>query len=149
MKKILDRFNISEKQPGAGVSSWWICHGPYLEATSPITGKPLGKIRCADAGDTEKVINAAEQAFQIWRTVPAPERGEIVRQIGNALRNVKRDLGALISLEVGKIRSEGEGEVQEMIDMADFAVGQSRMLYGKTMHSERPGHRGCMNNGIH
>ncbi len=141
MKKILDKFNISERQPGAGVGSWLVCHGPCLEATSPITGSSLGKVCCADAGDYEKVITAAERAFQIWRSVPAPERGDIVRQIGNRLREVKRDLGALVSLEVGKIRSEGEGEIQEMIDMADFAVGQSRMLYGKTMHSERSGHR--------
>ena len=141
MKKILDRFNISERQPGVGVGSWLVCHGPCLEATSPITGASLGKVCCADAGDYENVITAAARAFQIWRSVPAPGRGDIVRQIGNRLREVKRDLGALVSLEVGKIRSEGEGEIQEMIDMADFAVGQSRMLYGKTMHSERSGHR--------
>ena len=123
------------------MGSWLVCHGPCLDATSPITGKSLGQICCADAEDYENVITAAERAFQIWRSVPAAERGDIVRQIGNRLREVKRDLGALVSLEVGKIRSEGEGEVQEMIDMADFAVGQSRMLYGKTMHSERAGHR--------
>ncbi|HBA53789.1 MAG TPA: aldehyde dehydrogenase family protein, partial [Syntrophorhabdus aromaticivorans] len=87
------------------------------------------------------VSAAALRAFDTWKMVPAPKRGEIVRQIGNAFRAYKKELGALVSLEMGKIRAEGEGEVQEMIDMADFAVGQSRMLYGLTMHSERPGHR--------
>ena len=87
------------------------------------------------------MVSTAVSAFDAWRRVPAPRRGEIVRRIGLALRRHKADLGALIALENGKIREEGEGEVQEMIDMADFAVGQSRMLYGRSMHSERPEHR--------
>src|SRR6202012_1569571 len=91
--------------------------------------------------DYEKIINAAQTAFLQWRNVPAPKRGEIIRQIGEALRTNKESLGSLVSMEMGKSKQEGLGEVQEMIDMADFAVGQSRMLYGLTMHSERAWHR--------
>src|SRR5450631_4007456 len=95
----------------------------------------------AGPADYEAVMARAAEAFLEWRMMPAPKRGEIVRQIGNELRSQKRDLGALVSLEMGKILPEGLGEVQEMIDIADFAVGLSRQLYGSTMHSERPGHR--------
>lgn len=141
MQSILDKFSIPAQQAGAGSGTWQACHGPDLDVHSPVTGTRMGKIQGADANDYEQVISEASRAFKIWRTLPAPKRGDIVRQIGNALRAAKKDLGALISLEVGKIRTEGEGEVQEAIDMADFAVGQSRMLYGLSMHSERPGHR--------
>jgi aldehyde dehydrogenase (NAD+) len=112
-----------------------------MESLSPIDGRTIGRIRSASKEDYESVSAAAVQAFDTWKMVPAPKRGEIVRQIGNAFRAYKKELGALVSIEMGKIRAEGEGEVQEMIDIADFAVGQSRMLYGLTMHSERPGHR--------
>ena len=108
---------------------------------SPIDGTKLASVAMADEAAYEKVIIQAQEAFQHWRTVPAPQRGEIVRQIGNQLRQHKDALGQLVTLEMGKIYQEGLGEVQEMIDICDFAVGQSRQLYGFTMHSERPMHR--------
>jgi len=141
MKTILKNLGIKATENGAGTGDPVRCHGRLLEVRSPIHGKIIGKVRLADKNDYETVIRRAADAFASWKTVPAPKRGEIVRQIGLALREKKQDLGALVSLEVGKIRVEGEGEVQEAIDMADFAVGQSRMLYGRSMHSERPRHR--------
>jgi aldehyde dehydrogenase (NAD+) len=112
-----------------------------LESISPIKGQIIGRVRQASAADYAKVILRSGEAFREWRMIPAPKRGDIVREIGNAVRARKKELGALVSLEVGKIRAEAEGEVQEMIDICDFAVGQSRMLYGLSMHSERPRHR--------
>ena len=141
MKSILEKFNLAGELSGAGIGSWLPCHGQELLSVSPIDGRTLASVRCASAEDFEGVVRKAAEAFEHWRQVPAPRRGEIVRQIGHVLRRNKKDLGALVTLEMGKIRAEGEGEVQEMIDIADFAVGQSRMLYGLTMHSERPGHR--------
>jgi aldehyde dehydrogenase (NAD+) len=108
---------------------------------SPIDLQPAGVVRSATVGDYQNVLGRAVEAFGAWRAVPAPKRGEVVRQIGEILRRHKKELGEIVSLEVGKTRSEAEGEVQEMIDMADFAVGQSRMLYGASMPSERPEHR--------
>lgn len=130
-----------EEQSGAGTGSWLPAGGDVLESISPVDGRVLGKIRTAARSDYEHVARKAVQAFEKWRMVPAPKRGEIVRDLGNAFREHKADLGALVSMEMGKIRAEGEGEVHEMIDMADFAVGQSRMLYGLSMQSERPFHR--------
>lgn len=143
MEKILGDLGLaaSAEHSGAGCGSWLTCTGTILESVSPGDGCTIGRVRCAGADDYEAVISRAVQAFEEWRMVPAPKRGEVVRQIGNALRARKRDLSALVSLEMGKIRAEGEGEVQEMIDIADLAVGQSRMLYGNTMQSERPFHR--------
>lgn len=141
MKSILEKFNLTGELPGAGTGSWLPCSGEQLVSVSPIDGRNLGSVRCASAKDFEAVVRKAVEAFEHWRQVPAPRRGEIVRQIGNALRQNKKELGALVTLEMGKIRAEGAGEVQEMIDIADFAVGQSRMLYGLTMPSERSGHR--------
>ncbi|MDB4443919.1 aldehyde dehydrogenase family protein [bacterium] len=141
MDIFMNNLGVSGKQPGAGTGSWLAGGGETLESHSPVNGEVIGKVQCASGDDYEKVLTSADEAFKAWRMTTAPQRGEIVRQIGNALRQHKEDLGAMISLEVGKIRSEGEGEVQEMIDIADFAVGQSRMLYGLTMHSERPMHR--------
>jgi aldehyde dehydrogenase (NAD+) len=141
MKSILEEFNLSGELSGAGAGSWQKCHGEELVAVSPIDGQSIGTVRCAAGQDYEGIVQQAAEAFVQWRLVPAPKRGEIVRQIGNALRQYKTELGALVTLETGKIRVEGLGEVQEMIDIADFAVGQSRMLYGLSMHSERPGHR--------
>jgi aldehyde dehydrogenase (NAD+) len=141
MQAILEKLGLMGELSGAGAGSWFECHGEVLESVSPIDGNIIGKIRCADRDDYERVATEAVSAFKHWRMVPAPERGEIVRQIGNALRVHKAELGALATLEMGKIRAEGEGEVQEMIDISDFAVGQSRMLYGLSMHSERPRHR--------
>jgi aldehyde dehydrogenase (NAD+) len=115
--------------------------GAELTSFNPATGEALAKIKQAGAADYETVVARASEAFPAWRMVPAPKRGDIVREIGNELRAHREDLGALVSLEMGKILAEGVGEVQEMIDVADFAAGLSRQLYGLTMHSERPGHR--------
>ena len=141
MEAILKPLDLLEEQAGAGTGTWLPCSGPWLSAFSPIDGRQIGAIRSAGRDDCNAVISRAVEAFKTWRSVPAPRRGEIVRQIGEALRLRKKELGALVSLETGKIRAEGEGEVQEMIDIADFALGQSRMLYGLSMHSERPDHR--------
>jgi len=141
MEAILEKFDLTGELSGAGGGSWFDCRGEVLESVSPIDGRVIGKIRCADREDYERVVSQSVEAFRFWRMVPAPKRGEIVREIGNALRIQREELGALVTLEMGKIRAEGEGEVQEMIDISDLAVGQSRMLYGLTMHSERPGHR--------
>ncbi len=141
MKSILDKLDLYPEEMGAGTGTWIKCKGEILNAVTPITGQTIAKIHCADKEDYNFIAEKSLEAFQAWRQVPAPKRGEIVRQMGNALRENKEALGALITLEVGKIRAEGEGEIQEMIDMADFAVGQSRMLYGMTMQSERPRHR--------
>jgi aldehyde dehydrogenase (NAD+) len=142
MKNILKYLDLSDPNPGAGTGGVWLeCEGEILESISPINGQTIGRIRQASMADYEKVIIRAGEAFREWRMVPAPRRGDIVREIGNAVRARKKELGALVSLEVGKIRAEAEGEIQEMIDICDFAVGQSRMLYGLSMHSERPSHR--------
>jgi len=141
IKAILEKFDLIDEQSGAGTGNFLPARGEVLPAYSPINGQPIGSIRSASRDDYEAVVTHSAEAFQTWRMIPAPKRGEIVRRIGEALRSHKKDLGALVSLETGKILAEGEGEVQEMIDLADFAVGQSRMLYGSTMHSERPEHR--------
>jgi len=138
----LERLHIEPVNSGA-------CHGDWipepsggeLESFSPASGQRLAKIQLAGPADYEAVVRRALDSFQDWRMTPAPKRGEVVREIANELRLHKADLGALVSLEMGKILAEGLGEVQEMIDIADFAVGLSRQLYGLTMHSERPGHR--------
>jgi aldehyde dehydrogenase (NAD+) len=142
MKDILEEFDLLKENPGAGTGTTWLeCGGEILESVSPIDGKILGRVRQASGADYEEVAERASGAFKEWRMVPAPKRGDIVRQIGNAVRAHKQELATLVSLEVGKIRPEAEGEIQEMIDICDFAVGQSRMLYGLSMHSERPQHR--------
>ncbi len=138
----LKNLGIAEIHSGVSTGAMWLeGQGPVNESVSPIDSNSLARIRCASREDYEQVVLAAQHAFPIWREVPAPKRGEIVRQIGNAVREAKEDLGRLISMEMGKILQEGLGEVQEMIDICDFAVGQSRQLYGFTMASERPGHR--------
>ena len=138
----LKNLGIGEIHSGVSTGAMWVeGQGPVNESVSPIDSNSLARIRCASREDYEQVVLAAQHAFPIWREVPAPKRGEIVRQIGNAVREAKEDLGRLISMEMGKILQEGLGEVQEMIDICDFAVGQSRQLYGFTMASERPGHR--------
>jgi aldehyde dehydrogenase (NAD+) len=138
---IFEGLDILKGYTGAGTGSWLGCDGDEIESISPIDGRSIGTVRGATSENYESVITQSMKAFQEWRKVPAPKRGDIVRQMGDALRVHKKNLGALVSLETGKIQAEGEGEVQEMIDIADFAVGQSRMLYGLTMHSERSGHR--------
>ena len=115
--------------------------GGELASTNPADGSVIARVQMAGAEDYDRIVRAASEGFESWRMVPAPKRGEIVREIADELRARKDDLGALVSLEMGKILAEGLGEVQEMIDIADFAVGLSRQLYGLTMHSERPGHR--------
>src|ERR1700722_4542820 len=115
--------------------------GPLIDSINPATGQRLAQVRGATSADYEHVMCAAVEAAAAWRQVPAPQRGEAIRQMAHELRAHKDALGSLVSLENGKIKAEGDGEVQEMIDIADFAVGQSRMLYGNTMHSERPQHR--------
>jgi len=144
MKAILDKLGIQSVNPGActGPDSWIEDpDGKELISYNPTTGEPLAKVIQATSATADKVITGAQSAFETWRSVPAPKRGEVVRDLGNALREVKEPLGELVSLEMGKIRAEGIGEVQEMIDICDFAVGLSRQLYGLSMHSERPGHR--------
>ena len=121
-----------------GFSSEWIGSGSYLESFSPTDGNLIATVNQCDSGDYEMIMQGALSAFKKWRMEPAPKRGEVVRRLGNEFRKYKKPLGKLISWEMGKIQAEGEGEVQEMIDIADFAVGLSRQLYGKTMHSERP-----------
>ena len=120
---------------------WPVAQGELIDSYSPADGKKIGSVKAATRADYDKVIGSAEAAFRHWRLVPAPRRGEIVRQIGEALREKKEALGRLVSYEMGKSLQEGLGEVQEMIDICDFAVGLSRQLNGFTMHSERPGHR--------
>jgi aldehyde dehydrogenase (NAD+) len=138
----LRSLGIQEVNSGANCGQWIDQpSGGELTSVSPIDGKPIARILQAGEGDYERVMENATRAFHTWRMWPAPRRGEVVRQIGEELRKNKDALGRLVTLEMGKIQTEGLGEVQEMIDMADFAVGLSRQLYGLTMHSERPRHR--------
>src|SRR5581483_2911854 len=140
--KALDELGLSGTLQGASTGLKWIdTKGEVLESRSPIDGALIGKVKQAGNEEYEAVIKAAVAAFPEWRTWPAPRRGEIVRQIGEELRKFKEPLGKLVSYEMGKIYQEGLGEVQEMIDICDFAVGVSRQLYGLTMHSERARHR--------
>ena len=140
---LLSRLELEPLNPGAWSGEHgWAGHDPGLiEVCSPATGEPIAQVRAASAQDYDDVLASAVKTAALWRSVPAPKRGEAIRLIGEALRRAKQDLGTLVSLENGKILAEGLGEVQEMIDIADFAVGQSRMLYGLSLHSERPGHR--------
>jgi aldehyde dehydrogenase (NAD+) len=139
--RILDSLGIEAENPGAFDGEWIKTHGEKVESLNPATGEPIAAVRLATAEDYEQVAAVSLEAFREWRTWPAPQRGEVVRQLGDELRRHKDELGRLVTLEVGKILSEGLGEVQEMIDMADLAVGMSRQLYGLSMHSERPNHR--------
>lgn len=144
VRTVLDRLGLRGPLTAtyAPASGWIRSPGAgELSVRNPSTGEELARIATSTAEDYARVLEESRAAFAAWREVPAPRRGELVRRIGETLRAHKTDLGTLVSLEVGKITAEAEGEVQEMIDMADFAVGQSRMLYGRTMPSERPGHR--------
>jgi aldehyde dehydrogenase (NAD+) len=140
MQSVLEKLGLAAENPGA-FDGEWRGGGKVFEKHSPIDGKVIARVREASRDDYEQVVRRAQEAFQKWRTTPAPVRGETVRQLGNALRAAKSDLGKLVTMEMGKIIAEGEGEVQEMIDICDFAVGQSRMLYGLTIQSERASHR--------
>ncbi|MDP2361266.1 MAG: aldehyde dehydrogenase family protein [bacterium] len=141
MKDILAKLGIEELNQGASTGSWITCKGNVLESASPIDGKVLAGIQQCEMAEYEQVMRTAEQAFREWRMWPAPRRGEIVRQLGEELRAHKEELAALVTLEMGKVIQEGRGEVQEMIDICDFATGMSRQLYGVTTHSERARHR--------
>lgn len=142
-KSILTSLGLQAENPGTSTGTRFLStKGAKTRASySPVDGSLIGTVTETTRDEYEQVMSAAEAAFQVWRTMPAPKRGEIIRQIGNKLREHKEALGYLVSLEMGKIYQEGLGEVQEMIDICDFAVGLSRQLYGLSMHSERPDHR--------
>jgi aldehyde dehydrogenase (NAD+) len=142
MKEILSALKINEHNKGVSTGSVWLeSKGEVLESYSPVNGSLIARVTEADIASYNQSVAKAKEAFGFWRTIPAPKRGEIIRQFGDALREYKEPLGKLVSFEMGKSLQEGLGEVQEMIDICDFAVGLSRQLYGLTMHSERPGHR--------
>ena len=141
-RSFLQALGIQPKNSGVAIGQQWLeTSGEEIGSYSPVDGELIAQVSLADDAAYEKVLKEAQEAFEIWRTWPAPKRGEIVRQIGEALRAQKQPLGELVSYEMGKSLQEGLGEVQEMIDICDFAVGLSRQLYGLTMHSERPSHR--------
>ncbi len=142
MQSFLTDLKISENNKGVSTGTKWISSpGEKIISYSPVDGKKIATVNACDKKSFDSTIETAKKAFKEWRQWPAPKRGEIVRQIGNELRENKMNLGKLVSYEMGKSLQEGLGEVQEMIDICDFAVGLSRQLYGLTMHSERPGHR--------
>lgn len=141
MKQALAQLGIHDLNDGTSTGSENFASGDILASYSPVDGQLIGKVRMSTPADYEKAMHAATEAFKTFRVMPAPRRGEIVRQFGEKLRHHKEALGKLVSYEMGKSYQEGLGEVQEMIDICDFAVGLSRQLHGLTMHSERPGHR--------
>ena len=141
-RNLLVGLGLTDVNSGAGFGQWIATPGgSEVASLNPADGEALARVRTASRSDYDAIVERAGEAFLSWRMVPAPQRGEVVRQLGNALRESKDDLGMLVTLEAGKILSEGLGEVQEMIDICDFAVGLSRQLYGLTMASERPQHR--------
>ncbi|MCC4228925.1 L-piperidine-6-carboxylate dehydrogenase [Zunongwangia profunda] len=139
--KALEELGLQEINNGTSTGKDFFSNGEIIESYSPVDGALIGKVKATTADDYEKVITTATEGFAAWRTMPAPQRGEIVRKFNDELRRLKAPLGKLVSYEMGKSYQEGLGEVQEMIDICDFAVGLSRQLHGLTMHSERPGHR--------
>lgn len=141
ISKELKTLGIITENLGSSTGNKWFGKGEIIASYSPVDGKQIGKVTTTTRKEYEKTIDTAVKAAKIWRNTPAPQRGEIIRQLGDRLRELKPELGKLVSYEMGKSYQEGLGEVQEMIDICDFAVGLSRQLYGKTMHSERPGHR--------
>lgn len=141
IQEALKKLGVEAINNGTSTGSDNFSSGEELSSYSPVDGVLIAKVRTTSKQDYQKVMDAATNAFKIWRTKPAPQRGEIVRQFGDKLRELKEPLGKLVSYEMGKSYQEGLGEVQEMIDICDFAVGLSRQLHGLTMHSERPGHR--------
>jgi aldehyde dehydrogenase (NAD+) len=145
---VLKRLNLGKENPGAylgdpkaGEKGWSDSHGRAIFSINPATGQAIASVHGATARDYAQLVEASADTFKRWRLFPAPKRGEIIRRIADVLREHKDALGSLVAMETGKIKQEGDGEVQEMIDIADFAVGLSRMLYGRTMPSERPEHR--------
>src|SRR6478609_5366338 len=144
VRSVLDKLQITENNPGACTGpGGWIddASAERVTSTNPATGERLAAVSRASDATADRVITDAAAAFTHWRERPAPKRGDLVRDLGSALRELKEPLGDLVTLEMGKIRAEGHGEVQEMIDVCDFSVGLSRQLYGLTLASERPGHR--------
>jgi aldehyde dehydrogenase (NAD+) len=139
--RVLEALGLGDQNPGVFAGEWLQGTDGTIEVLNPATGERIASVGQASPDEYEKAVNAAVAAFERWRMLPPPKRGDYVRRIGDALRTHKEALGTLVSLEMGKIRAEGEGEVQEMIDICDFAVGLSRQLYGLTMASERPLHR--------
>lgn len=139
--KELSSLSILENNLGSSTGNNWFASGQKIDSLSPTNGKYIGSVLSTTKAEYEKVLSEAEKAKLLWRDIPAPKRGEIIRQLGERLRKEKDTLGKLVSYEMGKSYQEGLGEVQEMIDICDFAVGLSRQLYGNTIHSERPGHR--------
>ncbi len=140
-KDFLKKLGLKQKNNGTSTGLKSYASKTYIESYSPVDGEFIGSVSVTTKSDYERVVKASQKAFKTWRTMPAPKRGEIVRQYGEALRKYKDPLGKLVSYEMGKSLQEGLGEVQEMIDICDFAVGLSRQLYGLSMHSERPNHR--------
>jgi aldehyde dehydrogenase (NAD+) len=142
IKEVLDQLGIETLNSGASTGGQWFnTKGEQIDSYSPVDGKLIASVTAATTADYEACIVKAQEAFKTWRIMPSPHRGEIVRQLGNKLRDYKEPLGKLVSYEMGKSYQEGLGEVQEMIDICDFAVGLSRQLNGSTLHSERPSHR--------
>ena len=142
MNDILHKLGIEDLNKGASTGNLWLdCAGKPLKSLSPVDGAEIATVQLCDDENYERVMDTASEAFQTWRVVPAPKRGDVIRQIGVKLRDFKDELGRLVTYEMGKSLQEGLGEVQEMIDICDFAVGLSRQLHGLTMHSERPEHR--------
>lgn len=141
IERELKELKISANNLGTSVGENWFANGNEILSYSPVDGKLIARVNASTKEDYKKVIESSEKAFKEWRLIPAPKRGEIVRQFGDKLREKKEYLGKLVSYEMGKSYQEGLGEVQEMIDICDFAVGLSRQLYGATIHSERPMHR--------
>ena len=138
----LPTLKIQSSNSGVSTGQQWLSStGNTIQSFSPVDGKLIASVTSTDRDTYDSVIAKASEAFKEWRMWPSPKRGDVVRQIGEALRKYKEPLGKLVSYEMGKSLQEGYGEVQEMIDIADFAVGLSRQLHGLTMHSERPGHR--------
>lgn len=143
MQSILQQLGLDSINDGTwfGNQSSSDPSAPLIESVNPSTGDVIASVRSTSPAEYDKIVTMAQESFLTWRSIPAPIRGEAVRNIANGLRRKKDALGSLVTIEMGKIKAEGDGEVQEMIDIADFAVGQSRMMYGRTMHSERPRHR--------
>lgn len=142
MQDFLNALRIAESNHGISTGlATWAGQGEEIASYSPVDGKLIGKVQSANRQDYDTVVGQAQEAFKTWRHLPAPKRGEIVRQMGEQFRKYKTELGTLVSYEMGKSLQEGLGEIQEIIDICDFAVGLSRQLYGLTMHSERPSHR--------
>src|SRR5690606_23936721 len=141
IEEALEQLGIKAVNKGTSTGKNWFSDSEEFASYSPVDGKLIAKVTTTSKADYEKVMESATTACKTWKMKPAPQRGEIVRKFGDELRRLKEPLGKLVSYEMGKSYQEGLGEVQEMIDICDFAVGLSRQLHGFTMHSERPGHR--------